>query len=769
MRLHLSVCYVVVLWLVVVPLQIIALYPEDAGVLDFLIETAGHGVTRYVKPASSGTAVLTSDSFSSPSDQPTSCYVAFRTIADGTLLWRRNVCSVPSVDQRHAVAVLGDRFFTVDHAGIVRAWNIEDGSLLWDAQIKAASNKPQLWTFQNDGHDYVSVASSKGTVVLDTKIGQLTEGIRASGAPQPSKERHKVSCEAAGVEVRLDQKALKAGEMEITGDIFVPDEDVVEVFEVLSCNADSVAALLSTASGTTTLLTFTKKGNTLECKIGWTTEEGLASITSAVILDATHLGVDDLVEEQDVVLRKLTLPSRLNSQIQGLHSLLFNRENTGGRRDHIFGFVKVAALLSQKSNRLWGMSLSGNDRGSIRWSIDLPKTADWHTMVHGTVNSPKAVHGINGGTHSREILVLSSTGSSIEWNCVDGTTGAVHAKGFVPVSSPVAQILPIYGSAHSCRQASLLFHEDRTFSVVPADKDVNDFIREHARTTPNGMFTHIIDKSKGQLVSFQISPTTEGNFKALPVGQTSFPGERIMRVTYPIRDEIVQSMCAVLGDDSLLLKYINPHMAVIVTMAKEEENAQGKLASTLASSLTTTRSPKKRKPAGVGDVVETDTTKADPPNMFVNIVDTVSGRLLHRISHTNGDSSSPINVLISENWVVYSFTNRKTRRTELGVLTLHEGMIDSKGLTLFSSPEQTESFSSLDARESKPVVLSKTYTYPKAVTAIGATSTRGGISNRRILLASADGKITAIDRKLLETRRPTGEVKEAEKMEGLFQ
>ena len=239
-----------------------------------------------------------------------------------------------------------------------------------------------------------------------------------------------------------------------------------------------------------------------------------------------------------------------------------------------------------------------------------------------------------------------------------------------------------------------------------------------------------------------------------------------MKVAYPVRDEIVQSMSTVLGDDSLLLKYINPHVAVIVTMSGEQPGPPG----TLAKAATKVQTPKKRKPVGAGDTANTNASENDEmPNMFVNVVDSVSGRVLYRASHANADEASPVAAVISENWIVYSFVNQKTRRAELGVLTLHEGMIHSKGLTAFTSPEQAMSFSSFNARESKPVVLPKTYSFPKAITALGATSTRSGISNRKILIASADGKITAVERKMLETRRPTGEVKEAEKKEGLFQ
>ena len=100
---------------------------------------------------------------------------------------------------------------------------------------------------------------------------------------------------------------------------------------------------------------------------------------------------------------------------------------------------------------------------------------------------------------------------------------------------------------------------------------------------------------------------------------------------------------------------------------------------------------------------------------------------------------------------------------------MYEGMIDKAGITAFTSPEQVLSFSSLEPRESRPVVLSKTYAIVKPVTALGVTATRAGISTRQVLIASADDKITAFSRQLLEPRRPTGQVKPHEKTEGLFQ
>jgi len=258
-------------------------------------------------------------------------------------------------------------------------------------------------------------------------------------------------------------------------------------------------------------------------------------------------------------------------------------------------------------------------------------------------------------------------------------------------------------------------------------------------------------------------------FGARLVGRTDFPGEQIVKVTYPHRDEVVQSPCHILGDDSLLLKYLNPHLAVIVTMAADSSTKLDEL----SMALNSVGGGGKRKPAGAtppGEAappVEPKSTD-DMPNLFVNVVDTVSGRVLHRASHSNASPQENIPVLISENWVFYAFFNDKNRRTEVGVFTLYEGMIDKNGLTAFHSPEQALTFSSLEARDSKPVVLQKTYVIPKAITAMGITSTRGGISSRHVIFATGDDRLMSIPRQMLEPRRPTGDVKESEKLEGLY-
>ena len=918
------------------PTVVHSLFAEDAGVLDFTIATTGHGVTNTAIEYED--SVVSSDT-SSVSSTTTSCFVASRKVSDGTLKWRRNVCSNQDDDnQKHAMTVHGDYFYTTDNTGITRAWTMGDGNLVWDAQVQPPSMEPNLWTFTRSGKDYVAVSSDEELHILEAKTGNLfdtvgaqqkvksgetaewisvlpdntdddgdkpiraifafvkddgstssnrmflvqfemgddqiksskalnnvapatpilasslkfqtvdgtmhaiavtsdakgvvhfsidkpglgkeisasswnrqwstissidttstsslivVQGSDANSNPSMSLFQYDSSngiwghvsvdstlgavayCPEAEVIVGLTSASPQlyrwsgTAPLTMTGDLFVPDGDVVAAFNVLHCSSEAITALLSTARGTTNAFSFQISEDSATTKLLWTSEDGLASVSSAILLDASHLGVDDLVEEQDVVMQKLSLSSRISSQLQSVVSLFSGDMVDYRRRDHIFGFMKVAATVSQKAHRMWGVGTYGDERGSIRWSLDLPNEATWHSMVHGTANSVTSLHGINGGTHSREILVLSQLQSEIDWKCIDGTNGAINAQGVVDFPSPVLQVIPIYGSSGGCRQSSLLLHADFSMSVVPNDPETFELVRLQIQAPSNGFFAHVVDKATSTVQAFHVTESS-GKFVATKIGRTVFTGEKVKKVAYPVRDEVVQSMAAILGDDSLLLKYINPHLATIITVLPEGGASSSMTPTELVSSIEKEGDKKQpRKPVGAGNDSGTSTGGEQPsvPNMFVNLIDTVSGRVIHRTSHYNVDPETNFAVVVSENWVLYTFLNAKSRRTELGVLTLHEGMIESKGLTMFTSPEQATEFSSLDARSSKPVVLAKTYTFPKMITALGTTATRGGISSRKILVASADGKLTSIDRAMLETRRPVGEAKEAEKKEGLY-
>jgi len=577
--------------------------------------------------------------------------------------------------------------------------------------------------------------------------------------------------------------------------------------QMLHCNSESMVGLVATMSGSTFVFQKTfggdGGGDTLEKKF-WA-EEAMGSVTSATFLSYTHDsdvdsgGEED--EDEDVILQSLSFSSRLESQYQSLVNFVSggfidqakavlkksgSGSSSGGNdtngKDIIFGLKKVAVMLSDPFSKLLGVDTSA---GTINWTMSLNPQASWHKVVHGTSSSRSSVFGQGmHHPHSPEILVLSKLADAVEWRCVDGLRGRVISKSQIALSSKsIAQIMPIHVHSHGgggCKQNALLLLEDDSLLVVP---NTSQSVTETSKVFASGFYTHKIDKETGLFTTMKIQKDSD---KAVVIGETIFDPltEKIVNVVYPQRNEVVQSPATILGDDSLLLKYLNPHLCVVVTevtehlmqhLKEEEGNA---FYSALSSSKKGSGSSEKQKtkPVGVTKPGEESPSvaKSLTPTLFINIVDTVSGQILHRVSHAHVGPGATladavnVPVVISENWIVYAFPNARTRRTELGVMSLHEGMIDKQGISAFSTPEQQESFSSLTS--AKPIVLTKTYALAVPVSAIGVTNTKNGISSKNIILATgSSGQIIRVDRRLLDPRRPSGEPKESEKKEGLMQ
>lgn len=97
--------------------------------------------------------------------------------------------------------------------------------------------------------------------------------------------------------------------------------------------------------------------------------------------------------------------------------------------------------------------------------------------------------------------------------------------------------------------------------------------------------------------------------------------ERIASIAYPNYQDTIDSTYSILGDDSVLLKYLNPHMSAVVTLSL----------STVSSS--------------------------QEDMMFVSLIDTITGKIIMRIEQEN--AAAPIHSLIMENHVVVTYWNSK--------------------------------------------------------------------------------------------------------------
>ncbi|KAF2032111.1 DUF1620-domain-containing protein [Setomelanomma holmii] len=211
------------------------------------------------------------------------------------------------------------------------------------------------------------------------------------------------------------------------------------------------------------------------------------------------------------------------------------------------------------------------------------------------------------------------------------------------------------------------------------------------------------------------------------------PGERIVAYTARPLQDPVASIGKVLGDRSVLYKYLNPNIVL------------------------------------VSAVIDSAHTAA------VYLLDSASGQLLHTMSHSDVDTSRPIPSTISEHWFSYSFTTAATagassRGYQLIVSDLYESPLpDDRGPLGATSNSSTVQPSSSTGDVIKPYILSQSYQIPAEISHMTVTQTRQGITNRELLVTVPSlNSIIGIPRHDIDPRRPIGRDPNAqEKEEGL--
>ncbi|KAJ1734870.1 hypothetical protein LPJ61_000849 [Coemansia biformis] len=180
----------------------------------------------------------------------------------------------------------------------------------------------------------------------------------------------------------------------------------------------------------------------------------------------------------------------------------------------------------------------------------------------------------------------------------------------------------------------------------------------------------------------------------------------------------------VLGDRSVLYKYINPHLG---TLAAQR--------------------------AGRGGVA-------------VYLFDRVSGRLLHSAQHAAARVSAahPFLATQTENRIVYQLWHDEIpgAAPARGYVTVVADLFESDRADV---RDERAEFSSLDLR--LPSVVMAAFVAPEPATALGTTRTASHITTRDVVFALSSGKLLAIPDPLLDPRRPVGALSADEQAEGL--
>jgi hypothetical protein len=212
--------------------------------------------------------------------------------------------------------------------------------------------------------------------------------------------------------------------------------------------------------------------------------------------------------------------------------------------------------------------------------------------------------------------------------------------------------------------------------------------------------------------------STPGGKSDIPVWTfTPAPGHTIHGVSARPAANPVASIGDVLGDRRVLYKYLNPNIALVSTVS-----ADGTL--------------------------------------NLHLLDTVSGNAIWTSSHAHVDPAQPIPLLVSENFLAYSFSpspSSPSRGPLLVHARLHESALPDDRGPLGAA----RNFSSLrgadTSRSLAPSVRALAFHVPARISTLAVSQTAQGIAARALLAALPDlGAVVAIPLGALDPRRPVG-------------
>jgi ER membrane protein complex subunit 1 len=372
-----------------------------------------------------------------------------------------------------------------------------------------------------------------------------------------------------------------------------------------------------------------------------------------------------------------------------------------------FGFNKLVIVATQRG-RVYG--LDAGNQGSIVWS------ASAFEQLGGKKWDVKGIWV----EHSRGITtVRGADGEYILFNTTSGNKIEATNPGSWPPTQSTVVVDSLSGKW-----------------LLPIGVDGNPGEIPVAWAPKDNL---VVQGNNGEIRGLKFEA---GKENAQPVVTWTFKpaiGQRITNVVSRPAHDPVASIGRVLGDRTVLYKYLNPNIVLVTSVSDEHSTAS------------------------------------------LYVIDTVSGDIVYSISHEGVDTSQPITSALTENWFAYSLW--------ADVLPTTEALPASKGYQIFIS-EMYESdvpndrgplgsaanSSSLEpsdtpnAEPALPFVSTQSFLIPEAISHMSVTETRQGITTRQLLCTIASNSaIIGIPRTILDPRRPVGrDPTTAEMEEGVF-
>uniref|UniRef100_A0A1B6DQ56 ER membrane protein complex subunit 1 n=1 Tax=Clastoptera arizonana TaxID=38151 RepID=A0A1B6DQ56_9HEMI len=439
-------------------------------------------------------------------------------------------------------------------------------------------------------------------------------------------------------------------------------------------------------------------------KVIWVREEALASIITTDTLDLPVSDIEAAIEKEfdnkenscfGMFIRRVASQlMQLQSFILSLVNLRGLANNAEGRADLVrdqFGLHKMIVAVTSVG-KIFGID---NFSGETVWQVLLKDV-----VPYITVDKPHIPFYVQRTTRFFPLPAQCSllfkhkvTGEGVLY-VFDPITGLSLDGDMVRLGYHVKQTLLLHILSEDSLKGIVLIDDKNQVHIYP--ESTKSAVLEVAKST----YFFLADPSVGDLTGYTLSYSTNEKLISTPIWEVKL-NQKITHVVGKNSIEKVHSQGRVLGDRSVLYKYINPNLIAVATQ--------------------------------IEDPIHKNV-------LSVYLIDAVSGSII--FSTVQKRATEPIHIVHSENWLVYSYFSDKTRRTEVATFELYEGKVQSN----------TTAFSSMSSLM-LPMVERQAYILPAGVEAMKETITEKGITSKHVLVALNNGGVLEVPWMFLDPRR----------------
>ncbi|GLT48218.1 hypothetical protein SLA2020_218570 [Shorea laevis] len=481
----------------------------------------------------------------------------------------------------------------------------------------------------------------------------------------------------------------------------------------------------------------------------WSREEGLASIvditTSELPLEKQGVSVakveHNLFEWLKGHLLKLkgTLMLASPEDVAAIQKIrLKSSEKSKMTRDHN-GFRKLLIVLT-RAGKLFALHTGD---GRIVWSLSLPLLRYSENCQHpmGVNLYQWQVPHHHAMDENPSVLVVGKCGQSSDalgvLSFVDTYTGKVLRS--FGLDHSVAQVVPLPFTDSTEQRLHLITDADKHAHLYPKTPEAVGIFQSEL----SNIYGYLVEADNGIIKGHALKSECVGKeadeycFDTWELWSVVFPSEseKIIATVTRRPNEVVHTQAKVIVDQDVMYKYISKNLLFVATVAPK---ASGEIGS------------------------------ATPEEswLIVYLIDTVTGRILHRMSHHG--SQGPVHAVFSENWVVYHYFNLRAHRYEMSVIEIYDqSRAENKDVwkLVLGKHNLTSPISSYSRPE--VVTKSQSYFFTHSVKAMAATLTAKGITSKQLLIGTIGDQVLALDKRFLDPRRTVNPT-QAEKEEGII-